>query len=292
MSNCSNCNKKINFFNGQKIFGGYICNDCLKLIPSKLKENKGNLLANELNSIIQYTKLNQTKLHKFHSTYFFGDLHIDEQSGLFIFCKEKDIDNSTGQIKTNILDIYNSKEISNPRIYFIPDKQQKQNSQIKGIIKFACNIKPINISIDTVIKKNVYLNYERQDDINVKLVEPDDLRFFKDMFNQMLKNNYNQYLKEFENLKLKQELELERIKIKKIQNDLLKEQQKHILKSTKLDEALNLFMLDKDFNLIELKTQRNRLIKIFHPDNSGIDEKYSKKINDAYHFLLDYLDSK
>ena len=50
--------------------------------------------------------------------------------------------------------------------------------------------------------------------------------------------------------------------------------------------ALNLFMLDEGYTLEELKKQRNRLLKSFHPDEGSEEtKKYAQKINGAYEIL-------
>ena len=58
--------------------------------------------------------------------------------------------------------------------------------------------------------------------------------------------------------------------------------------SLELQQAMSLFMID-DLSVItlsELKAQRNRLIKTFHPDKAtDADAKYAQKINAAYETL-------
>lgn len=50
--------------------------------------------------------------------------------------------------------------------------------------------------------------------------------------------------------------------------------------------ALNLFMLDEGYTMDELKKQRNRLLKSFHPDEESEEtKKYAQKINSAYEIL-------
>ncbi len=59
-----------------------------------------------------------------------------------------------------------------------------------------------------------------------------------------------------------------------------------------LQKALAMFMFDSinDVTAEKLKTQRNRLIKSFHPDaNSDEDTRYAQKINEAYELLHKYV---
>ena len=52
-------------------------------------------------------------------------------------------------------------------------------------------------------------------------------------------------------------------------------------------EALAVFLFDdiSEVTLEKLKTQRNKLIKSFHPDGTNENEKYAQKINAAYELL-------
>lgn len=56
---------------------------------------------------------------------------------------------------------------------------------------------------------------------------------------------------------------------------------------SELSKAMALFMIDSLDNVTEesLKSQRNILIKAFHPDNSDVEASYAQKINDAYSLL-------
>lgn len=63
--------------------------------------------------------------------------------------------------------------------------------------------------------------------------------------------------------------------------------------SSELQKAMALFMIDDLSNttLNELKTQRNRLIKTFHPDVSGSNStQYAQRINTAYEILKQALE--
>lgn len=52
------------------------------------------------------------------------------------------------------------------------------------------------------------------------------------------------------------------------------------------ERAKCLFMLDDKYTLDELKTQRNRLLKAFHPDNThGNSDRYIDRINRSYEIL-------
>ena len=50
--------------------------------------------------------------------------------------------------------------------------------------------------------------------------------------------------------------------------------------------ALSLFMLEEGYTMDELKKQRNRLMKSFHPDEDDAETvRYAQKINCAYEIL-------
>lgn len=69
-------------------------------------------------------------------------------------------------------------------------------------------------------------------------------------------------------------------------------QNEPVTEDAQLQKALAMFMFDsiEDVTAEKLKTQRNRLIKSFHPDaNSDEDTRYAQKINEAYDLLHKYV---
>ena len=66
----------------------------------------------------------------------------------------------------------------------------------------------------------------------------------------------------------------------------------NVADDAQLQKALAMFMFDSinDVTAENLKAQRNRLIKSFHPDaNSDEDTRYAQKINEAYELLHKYV---
>ena len=62
--------------------------------------------------------------------------------------------------------------------------------------------------------------------------------------------------------------------------------------TSELQKAMLVFLIDdlKDVTLDNLKEQRNRLMKMYHPDAiPDIDPKYAQKINSAYEVLKNHL---
>lgn len=56
--------------------------------------------------------------------------------------------------------------------------------------------------------------------------------------------------------------------------------------NSELYDAMILYMLEKPYTQEDIKIQRKRLMKSFHPDGNNISDIYAKKINDAYNVLL------
>lgn len=56
--------------------------------------------------------------------------------------------------------------------------------------------------------------------------------------------------------------------------------------SNEVYDAMTLFMLEKPYTQEDVRKQRNRLMKSFHPDGNDISEVYAQKINNAYNILL------
>ena len=58
-------------------------------------------------------------------------------------------------------------------------------------------------------------------------------------------------------------------------------------------KAKALFMIGDDYDLDILKKQRDRLLKVFHPDNTDIEDgRYAKKINYYYNILSEDLEEE
>jgi curved DNA-binding protein CbpA len=51
-----------------------------------------------------------------------------------------------------------------------------------------------------------------------------------------------------------------------------------------LDDLLNLFKLDVDFDLVDLKSVKKKVLK-FHPDKSGLDKEYFLFFSNVYNIL-------
>lgn len=56
--------------------------------------------------------------------------------------------------------------------------------------------------------------------------------------------------------------------------------------SNEVYDAMTLFMLESPYTQEDVRKQRNRLMKSFHPDGNDISEVYAQKINNAYNILL------
>ena len=76
------------------------------------------------------------------------------------------------------------------------------------------------------------------------------------------------------------------------EEDAQQEYDQEIVNMSELEKAKTLFMIDdlENTSLEDVKEQRNRLIKMFHPDSGNVsDAKYAQKINNAYEIIKNNL---
>lgn len=255
--NCCICNKEINILNSKKSNNNHICNECYNHLPQLIKEKINNYMPYELNSYIEYDKLYHNDLIDiFTKTCSFGEVILDEHHGLIAFCKNIKND----KLPDTCHDIYKVLEIEdfdlamkNPSIY--------HNSVIADIEMSIVFHNP-DIKITKVVKHHEKCEAIRTNkgyDYSI----PPILSIFLGMIDKARERAYKKEcnnLYEFFDLKNRKEYEL----------------------------AKATLMVDDYYDEQILKEQRNKLLKIYHPDEN-IDEsiclKYSQKINEAYKVL-------
>ena len=256
--NCCICNKDINILNSKKIENNdHICMECYNHLPIIIKENISNLMAYEISSYIDYDKVYHDLLIKtFTKTASFGEVILDEHNGLIAFCKNMKSD----KLPDTCHDIYKVLDIEdfdlamkNPSIY---------HGGVIADIEMSIKFHTPDIKICKIVKHHEKCEATRTStgyDYNI----PPILSLFVGIVNNAREIAYKREcinLNDFFDLKDKKDYEL----------------------------AKATLMLDDYYDMDDLKLQRNKLLKIYHPDEN-IDEticlKYSQKINEAYKIL-------
>lgn len=94
---------------------------------------------------------------------------------------------------------------------------------------------------------------------------------------------YKSYIEQLKREKMEAEA---RYQQEKAANNQRKENQTNASQYNDYQEALALYMLTCPYTKEEVRKQRNRLLKTFHPDESSDNSRYAQKINKAYDILM------
>lgn len=254
MEKCMICDKQVNFLNKRKIDGGFICDGCAGKMPTVLYKDFQWYSDLKIKSIIDY--FNENSNDKYECTASYGDIYIDEMNGKFAI-KEKN--------KVFIFNAIDIKEVG----FVCTDVKADQYNKVKCNVEFKCILEHPNIEIKKIIKRNVTCYSKKADSTHISWEIPSDLEMFKVLFNSTIENAYQKYVK---------------------QESLKNSMSKHDIDVIK---AKALFIIGDDYDLDILKKQRDRLLKVFHPDNTDIEDgRYAKKINYYYNILSEDLEEE
>ncbi len=244
--------------------GNYLCKECASCIPKHMyKSIIERYSLDDFNGFKNYLQTENKELKsKFRETASYFELHLDSENKLMYIGKK--IENKTVFIK--LTDIEEFEIEFNPTEYKEGAFSDKVTGKIICLVKCSYPYFYYETVLDpyatTTLKKSLlgktksYSNPENMDD-------------FLLAFN----NSWIRAL-EAENDRIEQEI-----------RDIYENAG---IVSDELSQALALFMFDdlEEVTLETLKSQRNRLMKAYHPDTGSVtDNKFAQKINSAYEII-------
>lgn len=141
-----------------------------------------------------------------------------------------------------------------------PARVERKNNKLYLDIEFMSYIKPIDVHITKTIKSTILCEGKLNGE-EVEYPIPPEVSLFKDIFSQAIKKQFNDIL------------------------PLLTSYQ-NISNQAKLI-AESMLLVGDNYTLPEIKSQRNKLMNIYHPDNGG-DAAYCERINASYKYLVDH----
>lgn len=257
---CIVCGKKS--FLMKKISGQPVCDDCRKKLPNlELEFTKDS--AKELMRYEGATKL-------FCRTHNLGRLYIDNENGLFVV-NEKINDEG----RTDTMYVFSVLYIENFAMYYSVRKTKngqavlnKKKDCVVGDIVFHCAMKYPTITFDYILRKNIEMPFYNIDSTHISWDEPIMLRDFKNVFYVMVENAFKRYRRSLEEDKPQNE------------NMFTKDRMKD-----DLQKAMAAFFLEKGYTEQDLRRQKKKLMKTFHPDEGETNDEYAQKINQYYDIL-------
>lgn len=243
---------------------GPVCKTCMNRIPDVIKKKIGKYSGLTLKKIRDFQEKHRKDMEKtFEATSSYGLLHIDEIHGLFTICKKTELeDGRISTVEKSIPSVFPALYIRDYGITYrvVSSGEDKVTIEVSLMVE----MESLDYSFTTPIK-TAYCYAERVDDEHISYREPSELSMFRSMFHQMIVTSVEKYNREIN--------------------------RKFITpKEFDLFCARQMFMLPEDFTMKELKAQRNRYLKVYHPDENT--EKtdlsgYTQKINKAYRLLKD-----
>ena len=258
---CAHCGNKAGMLSRLKLKdGNYLCWDCQKIIPDSIRDSWAALNgAENYQGLLDYKKKSDSEYKpQFNGTFSYGEIEIDENHGLFRI----GYDDTLIYSFANVVDFDFGFVAETVKEGIFKDKVKGKSI---GYIVLSNPFASYSGTIKNREKTKGNLNF-----LKTKVVydHPDGLLAFEEkfivlycMFNRTDNSFSSQYAGG---------------------------QQR-----TELDKALSLFMVDDitELTIEKLNNIRRRLMKSFHPDNGPgeIDEKYAKKINQAYDLLFEAL---
>lgn len=277
--NCVHCGKKTSMLTRAKLADGqYVCGKCTSKIPSEIMSNLGEYTYEDYKELLRYMEESETSLSKaFKETHSFYSIHIDTQHGLFYL----DTMYPTVYLKFENLSDFN--------LTFDPDevKEGLLGDKVTGKIYYKVKMNTPSFFIDNVLARNVKARAHVKTGIFKDKVEYDNpkgmnefLHYFESAWDHAKNELYE---------RLARELEEEGYQS---QYGYTANQGQSYGYSDELRQAMALFMIDDlgAVTLSDIKAQRNRLIKAYHPDTgSASDTPFAQKINTAYEVLKGYL---
>lgn len=250
---CTLCSQEMSKLSQIRVSNGFICKNCLKRIPKSIKDNLTKYSIENLTTIVNYMDALDRK--DFTITASFGSLHIDEIHGLFVIeddiKKVKDVNEFTDMFYC--LDL---REVG-----LTPTNPTQSGSNVLCDFELHCWFDYPECSFTIPIKKKAKCNVKRLNSKEIQYEYPGDYFIFMNMFNQMLET------------------------ARKKHRERNKE---HFVSKTHLDlfKAHTLFMLSDAYDIQEVESQRNKLLKAFQGET-----EYISIINQAYNILLNALNS-
>lgn len=252
---CVLCGKKTSVFS-HRLADGHICKKCYSVLPTGFP-----LRTTDSYEIRELYEENLEKANRFDATSNLGSLYLDSVHNLFCISDGQ----KNGQ-PTRFGHIFHIMDLTGIGLVCT----NVRNTAARGYDcrdNVICDIKFIvktkKISADYIIKSNIRCSFKYNGN-KIEWDEPGELMVYRKMFEQMLDNVCGELTRKLKDMQAL---------IDKMPTD------------EKWARGILYLPSREELSAEEIKSARNRLIKIFHPDTGISDATYSEKINQAYRIL-------
>ncbi len=240
---------------------GRICKKCMMYIPKTARLMQ--LTGNEVIELMRYGKEDVKEIRKvFRETASYGQLHIDGRNGYVAI-----YDGASAEIEDRLpqacVDVWDILCMQNPEITV---KETGVKDRVVSVdVTFYADIMKPRMSVKRHIK-SAKCRPQQINEASFAYYEPPALTTFRAIFKEMRHSALRKYTEEQEYNFISPH-------------------------AVELMKARALYMVGDTYTAGEIKKQRNRLMKVYHPDEGGKEDlsAYAKIINDAYRLLKEAL---
>lgn len=263
---CAKCGRKTRLLTRTRLADdNYLCSECTSVIPDHMMDSVRKCYSYEgYNNLIEYIDYSNKALRPiFRETHSYYNLHIDTEHGLFYI--GSNFNDCTIFLRMRYIDDYS--------LTFAAEevKAGTFENKIMGKILFRIQMGHPVFYYETILDNYAKVKAKKAFfGTEYRYENPKEMDEFLLFFESAIAADLRSYNKSLED-------EAEGVEPE----------------ATELQQAMSLFMIDNvsDISLADLKAQRNRLIKTFHPDaTSEKDTKYAQKINQAYYILKQHIE--
>lgn len=264
---CADCGKKTKFLTRMTFADkAALCSKCSEKIPSYMTDSvRNNYTYQDYLELKEYVEHSQKELKpQFHETHKYYNVHIDTDHRLLY------IDGfSNGE--PLYVHLYNVDELN----FTFSAEEFKEgvfNDKVTGKVLMSIRVSTPSFYYEKIVDQNAKSKAKKE--------------FFGTRVAYENPKGMDEFMLFFNTAKLA-DLEAEYDRLCDEEEELGYE-----YVSLELQQAMSLFMIDEldKMTLSELKAQRNKLIKTFHPDKANEAEtKYAQKINAAYEILKSHV---
>ena len=264
---CKHCGEKTKFLTRMTLADkSALCSGCKAIIPSYMTDSvRNNYGYDDYLALREYLEYSDKVLHpQFCETHKYYNIHLDTDHRLMYI-------DGFFDAKPVYFQLYNVDDLT---FAFSAEEFKKGilNDKVTGKVLMSVRMSTPAFYYEKIVDKNAHSKAKKEFfGTKIKYENPkgmdDFMLFFTAAQVADLEAEYNR---------------------------LVDEEAKIVgsAPSIELQQAMSLFMIDdlSTITLPELKVQRNRLIKTFHPNKAtDADAKYAQKINAAYETLKQYI---
>ena len=254
MADCILCGKKANLL-AKKCHDGHICSDCGRFLSPNIAYSSATKEYLE-----KIKKENEELPKEFDYTNNYGWLYIDVVHGMFLISRKADKDGEPMEFG----EIFRVEDLTGVGLYISEIKNIGTNGKDRIVCDIAFKMQTEDRSLEYKIARQKKCDF-KYEGTKINWQEPGDFQVFRNTFDEMLKGTWIFWKDKFDQMQ-------------EMRGDVSKG-------ATNESWAKGVLFIDNKKEATEelVKSRRNLLVKIFHPDNAKTgNAEIMRQITEAY----------